>query len=225
MPLQIDNIFFRYPRQENWCLNDVSLKLESGKTVGLLGASGSGKSTCGKIAAGLISPASGQVLFHDKGFTALPKRDSNRTKVQMIFQHAEVSFNPRLTLETSMAEGYKLSGKEYSFQALCDMAATFGIYDCQLKRYPQQLSGGELQRLAIARALLYDPEVLILDEATTMLDVITQAHIMRMLVKLKEERNLAYLLITHDKPLAQIMCDEILEMKNGTVMKTTHSIE
>ena len=133
----------------------------------------------------------------------------------MIFQHAEVSFNPRLTLESSMAEGYRLSGKKYSFQALCDMVESFGIYAPQLRRYPQQLSGGELQRLAIARALLHDPEVLVLDEATTMLDVITQSQIMRLLQKLRAERNLAYLLITHDRPLAQIMCDEILEMENG----------
>ena len=217
MPIQINNVFFRYPGQDNWCLNDISLNLESGKTIGLLGTSGSGKSTCGKIAAGLIKPAKGSVTFHSEKFASLPRRDKNRTKVQMIFQHAEVSFNPRLTLESSMAEGYKLSGKKYSFQALCDMAESFGIYSDQLKRYPQQLSGGELQRLAIARALLYDPEVLILDEATTMLDVITQAQIMKMLKKQQEERSLAYLLITHDRPLTQIMCDKILEIENGNV--------
>ena len=108
-----------------------------------------------------------------------------------------------------MAEGYRLSGKKYNFQTLCVMVEGFGIYPNQLKRYPQQLSGGELQRLAIARALLYDSEVLVLDEATTMLDVITQAQIMKMLRRIQAERNLAYLLITHDRPLAQLMCDEI----------------
>ena len=217
MPLQINRIFFRYPGQGSWCLNDVSLQLESGKTVGLLGTSGSGKSTCGKVAAGLLKPARGQVLFHGKAFAPLPRKDINRTKIQMIFQHPEVSFNPRLTLESSMAEGYRLSGKKYSFQALCEMVASFGIYADQLWRYPQQLSGGELQRLAIARALLHDPEVLVLDEATTMLDAITQAQIMRMLSRLREEKKLAYLLITHDRLLAQAMCDEIYEMDNGTV--------
>jgi peptide/nickel transport system ATP-binding protein len=219
MPIIVDRVSFRYPGQEDWCLRDVSLRLESGKTVGLLGTSGSGKSTCGKIAAGLAKPARGSVTFHGKAFAAIPHRDTNRTKIQMIFQHAEVSFNPRLTLESSMAEGYRLSGKKYSFQTLCGMVQAFGIYAGQLKRYPQQLSGGELQRLAIARALLHDPEVLVLDEATTMLDVITQAQMMKMLSALREEKHLAYLLITHDKFLAQRMCDEILEIEDGAVTK------
>ena len=217
MPIKIDRVSFRYPGQDDWCLKDISLQLESGKTVGLLGTSGSGKSTCGKIAAGLARPLKGSVTFHGESFAALPKRDENRTKVQMIFQHAEVSFNPRLTLVSSMAEGYRLSGKKYDFQTLCAMTESFGIYPDQLKRYPQQLSGGELQRLAIARALLYDPEVLVLDEATTMLDVITQSQIMKMLRRIQSERNLAYLLITHDRPLAQLMCNEILELEAGAV--------
>ena len=215
MPIKIDNVSFRYTGQEDWCLQDISLELEAGKTVGILGTSGSGKSTCAKLAAGLVPPAKGRVTFRGKPFAALPKRDKNRTKVQMIFQHAEVSFNPRISLASSMAEGYRLSGKRYDFQTLCAMTEGFGIYPDQLKRYPQQLSGGELQRLAIARALLYDPEVLVLDEATTMLDVITQAQIMQMLQRLQSERSLAYLLITHDRPLAQLMCNEVFEIENG----------
>ena len=215
MPLEIDRVFFRYPGQEDWCLRGISLNLEQGKTIGLIGASGSGKSTCGKVAAGLVRPSKGKVLFHGQAFPALPRRDRNRTKIQMIFQHPETSFNPRLTLAGSMAGAYRLSGKKYSFEALCNMLESYGIYPDQLKRYPQQLSGGELQRLAIARALLYDPEVLVLDEATTMLDVITQAQIMRMLTKLRKERSLAYLFITHDRPLARIMCDEIFEIENA----------
>ena len=217
MPIRIDQVSFRYPGQDDWCLKDISLQLEQGKTIGLLGTSGSGKSTCGKIAAGLERPAKGHVTFHGEPFAALPKRDKNRTKVQMIFQHAEVSFNPRLTLTSSMAEGYRLSGKKYDFQTLCNMTEGFGIYSEQLKRYPQQLSGGELQRLAISRALLYDPEVLVLDEATTMLDMITQAQIMKMLQRIQVERKLAYMLITHDRPLAQLMCNEVLELEGGTV--------
>ena len=137
----------------------------------------------------------------------------------MIFQHPEVSFNPRLTLASSMAGAYRLSNRKYSFQALCDMVKSYGIYPDQLGRYPQQLSGGELQRLALARALLFDPEVLVLDEATTMLDAITQAQIMRMLANLRKKRSLVCLLITHDRPLAQIMCDEIYEIENGAAIK------
>jgi len=150
-------------------------------------------------------------------FAALPRKGKYRTKVQMIFQHAEVSFDPRQTLENSMAEIYRLRGMKYNFEILCGMAESFGIYPDQLKRYPQQLSGGELQRLAIARALLNEPEVLVLDEATSMLDVIIQAQIMKMLKTLQKERKLAYLFITHDRPLSQMMCDEILEIENGAI--------
>jgi len=220
MPIRIDNVSFRYPGQEDWCLKDVSLELSAGKTVGLLGTSGSGKSTCAKLASGLARPLKGSVTFRGEPFAELPRRDKNRTKVQMIFQHAEVSFNPRLSLASSMAEGYRLSGKKHDFQTLCAMAEDFGIYPDQLKRYPQQLSGGELQRLAIARALLHDPAVLVLDEATTMLDVITQAQIMRMLQRLQAERGLAYLLITHDRPLAQLMCNEVFEIENGVAERS-----
>ena len=216
MLLQIDNISHRYPKQEHLCLDGISLSLNRGETFGVLGTSGSGKSTLGRIAAGLLKPSSGRVLYNGEPLAALPKKDKNRTKIQMIFQHAEVSFNPRLTLEASLAEIYRLRGLEYSFDILCSSAESFGIYPDQLRRFPPQLSGGELQRLAIARALLNEPEVLILDEASSMLDVIIQAQIMRMLKDLQKERQLAYLFITHDRPLAEIMCSQILEIEDGT---------
>ena len=219
MSLQIHNVFHRYPKQDDWCLNDISLIVEKGKTIGILGTSGSGKSTLGKVATGLIKPSKGQVLFNGGLFPALPKKSTYRHKIQMIFQHAEVSFNPTRTLENNMADIYRLRGMNYDFEILCEMAKSFGIYPDQLKRYPPQLSGGELQRLAIARALLNDPEVLVLDEATSMLDVIIQAQIMKMLKELQNERELAYLFITHDRQLAHMMCDEIIEIENGMIEK------
>ena len=215
MLLQIDNVSHRYPKQDYWCLDGISLTLDKGKTVGILGTSGSGKSTLGKIATGLLKPTKGRVLFNGELFPALPRRGKHRTKIQMIFQHAEVSFNPRQPLEVSMAEVYRLRKMKYSFDILCEMTESYGIYPDQLKRYPPQLSGGELQRLAVARALLNEPDVLVLDEATSMLDVIIQAQIMRMLKSLQKEKSLAYLFITHDKELAQMMCDEIIEIEDG----------
>ena len=219
MLLTIDNVSHRYPKQDYWCLNDISLTIDKGETVGLLGTSGSGKSTLGKIATGLLKPSKGKVLYKSEIFDALPRRGKSRTKIQMIFQNAEVSFNPRKTLEASMSEIYRLRKMEYSFNILCEMAESYGIYPDQLKRYPPQLSGGELQRLAIGRALLNEPDVLVLDEATSMLDVIIQAQIMRMLKTLQNERNLAFLFITHDKPLAQMMCDKVIEIEDGSIEK------
>ena len=221
MLLQIDNISHRYPGQDSWCLRNISFALNKGETFGVLGTSGSGKSTLGRIASGLLKPSEGRVLYNGEPLAALPKKDKNRTKIQMIFQHAEVSFNPRLTLEASLAEIYRLRGLEYSFDILCEKAETFGIYPDQLRRFPPQLSGGELQRMAAARALLNDPEILILDEATSMLDVIIQAQIMRMLKNLQKERQMAYLFITHDRPLAEMMCSEILEIEDGSAAQST----
>ncbi|WP_368272380.1 ABC transporter ATP-binding protein, partial [Eubacterium callanderi] len=198
MGLKIDHVSHRYPQQEDFVLKDVSITLEDSQIVGLLGTSGSGKSTLGQIAAGLLRPAQGKVLYNDEPFQALPAREKRRKRIQMIFQHPEVSFNPRLSLDKSMEEVYKLCGKAYNTEARREMAGQFGIYPEQLKRVPAQLSGGELQRLAIARALLPEPDILILDEPTSMLDVISQAQVMRMLLALQKKRKLSYLFITHD---------------------------
>ncbi|MEG2286013.1 MAG: ATP-binding cassette domain-containing protein, partial [Eubacterium sp.] len=174
MGLKIEHVSHRYPGQEKEVLNDISMSLEEHQIMGLLGTSGSGKSTLGQIVAGLIRPMKGQVLYRGEVFKPLPQKEKKRRRIQMIFQHPEVSFNPKRSIASSMAEVYKLCGKVYSARVLHEMVEQFGIYPEQLKRLPAQLSGGELQRLAIARALLPEPDILILDEATSMLDVISQ---------------------------------------------------
>ena len=217
MGLKIDHVSHRYPQQEDFVLRDVSITLEDSQIVGLLGTSGSGKSTLGQIAAGLIRPAQGRVLYQGEPFQALPAKEKRRKRVQMIFQHPEVSFNPRLPLDKSMAEVYRLCKKEYNEAARREMTEHFGIYPEQLKRVPAQLSGGELQRLAIARALLPEPDILILDEPTSMLDVISQAQVMRMLLALQKKRKLSYLFITHDVALCRYVSHKIYTIEEGII--------
>lgn len=220
MSLKIEEIFHRYPSRDNWVLQDVSLELEAGQITGLLGESGSGKSTLGQIAAGLLKPIKGNVLLDGKAFPVIPRKTPSRRRIQMLFQHPETSFNPRRTLEKSLTEVCKLCQKPSDFKSLCDRVLEFGIYPEQLKRHPAQLSGGELQRLAIVRALLADPEVLILDEPTSMLDVISQAQVMTMLMKLKEKQKIAYLFITHDIALCQYVSDRIYSIDQGKIQRT-----
>ncbi|MEG0378117.1 MAG: ATP-binding cassette domain-containing protein, partial [Eubacterium sp.] len=220
MRLQIEQVSHCYSKNADWVLKEACLTLKENRTVGLLGTSGSGKSTLGQIAAGLFKPVKGQVLCDGKPFEALPKKDERRLKIQMIFQHPEVSFNPQKTLAKSLAEIYKLCGKTYSEAGLYEMAAEFGIYKEQLQRVPAKLSGGELQRLSIARALLSEPDILILDEPTSMLDVISQAQIMRMLMEWQEKKSLTYLFITHDVALCRYVSDEIYTIEKGVINKT-----
>lgn len=140
----------------------------------LFGDSGSGKSTIGMIAAGLLRPTSGEVYYKEKSFS-YPLRGQNRKEIQMLFQHPEVSFNPKVKLQNAMQEAGCFTEKNMERGELLHYLEGFGIYFEHLERYPSQLGGGELQRLALARAMLMRPKILILDEPTSMLDVISQA--------------------------------------------------
>ena len=123
-----------------------------------------------------------------------PLRGPARRRIQILFQHPEVAFNPKLRLIDSMREPYRLFHLPYTRQGLCDYLERYGIYEEHLDRFPAELSGGELQRLALARAMLMDPSFLVLDEPTSMLDVISQAQMIHLLQEIQQEREVGYLL-------------------------------
>lgn len=195
-------------------VDGASISLQKGKTLGLLGQSGSGKSTLGQMMVGLLRPDSGELFFHGK-LLSYPIRGQVRRRIQILFQHPEVSFNPQLTLRQSLVEPFKLMGKPFDDGAILSVIEPFGLHAEHLARYPGELSGGELQRAALARVTVLEPEMILLDEPTSMLDVITQAQMIDFLRRYQQQHQTAYLFITHSTALAEQFCDEIVKMEDG----------
>lgn len=208
MLLEVRNLSMRYPGTFRETVSDVCFDVERGETLGLYGESGSGKSTIGQIVAGILKPTGGSVWFDGKK-TTCPYRGELRRNIQMLFQHPEVTFDPRMTLAESMEEPYRFRHIPFKRDNLLSFLEKFGIYEEHLKRYPVALSGGELQRLALARIMLQQPKLIILDEPTSMLDVISQAQIINLLKKVREEDGVASLFISHDRLLCENFCDRI----------------
>jgi ABC-type dipeptide/oligopeptide/nickel transport system ATPase subunit len=207
---------YRQGRRTVHALRSASIRVEAGETVGLWGHSGSGKSTLAKLICGIEPADCGRVLF-DGVAIRFPYPRSVYQHVQMIIQHPETSFNPRLTLERSLMEPYICHHIPISRDALLTAMHSYGLYEEHLARYPSELSGGELQRAAIVRALSMKPALMVLDEPTSMLDSISQAQIMRMLERIQQEQGASLLLISHSSALLNTFCHRIYEVNDGTV--------
>ena len=199
-------------------LDQVSVCLEQGRTIGIMGPSGSGKTTLARIALMLESADTGGVYLQGK---KVDRRDRKQMKqfrrtVQYISQHPESFFDPNWTLEKSIMEAAALCSHrkegEKKLEALLELVK---LNYAVLTRFPHQVSGGEIQRAALCRALILEPKVLILDESTSMLDVSVQAQILHVLKEIQERQSLAYLFISHDKPAVFWFSDEVKELRNG----------
>ena len=219
MLIDVQNLSVNYRHNEfskkaKTAVLDVSFSIQHGETVGLFGESGSGKSTIGHVLTGMIKPTKGKVLYENTA-VSYPYRGELRRNVQLIFQHPEVSFNPKLPIIQSLRETYRTYvGADYSRQLHEDMEM-FGIYNEHLDRFPNELSGGELQRLAIMRILSVRPKFLVLDEATSMLDAISQAQTLQILREYQKNNDVAYLFISHNHDLCSIFCQRILYLQDG----------
>ena len=198
MQLRAENISFRYDRKSPWILKNVDLTLDAGERVALTGPSGCGKSTLSKILAGYLEPTEGQVLLDGK---PLPTR--GYSPVQLIYQHPEQAVNPRWKMERTLKECWEPDEQ---------LLRAMGIESEWLKRWPSELSGGELQRFCIARVLGPQTQFLVCDEITTMLDVITQAQIWELLLKRARERDLGMAVVTHNMALAEKVCSRIVSL-------------
>lgn len=199
-----------------YAVREADVTLEPGQTVGLFGDSGSGKSTLGMMAAGLLKPTSGNI-YYEEAPLGWPFRGQARKNIQILFQHPEVSFNPALPLIRSMVEPYRLYGLPYSKEILIADVERYGLHEEHLYRCPGELSGGELQRAALARLLVLQPKVLVLDEPTSMLDVITQAQMVAMLRDYQKETDASYLFITHNRSLCDRVCDKVYDVEQGNI--------
>ena len=219
MLVEVENLRKRYGRAASYVIDGVSFSIGQGETIGIMGESGSGKSTIGQILAGLYPATEGSIRFRGTQLK-LPYKKEVRSKIQILFQHPEVSFNPRMKLKESLREPYLLKKRLYEESEFLKYMERFGIYREHVGRYPAELSGGELQRMALARAMLMEPECLILDEPTSMLDMVSQAQMIRLLEQLQAETGVAYLFISHDRELCRKFCGRIHQLEQGRFTQT-----
>ncbi|MDQ7955765.1 MAG: dipeptide ABC transporter ATP-binding protein [Pseudomonadota bacterium] len=205
----------------------ADLAIARGETLGVVGESGSGKSTLALAALGLL-PAQGELRIDGRGWTRRTATDRPlRRVVQVVFQDPFSSLSPRLTVEEIVGEGLAVHGeaaqapqrRQRVLEALADVGLTEAQFPSLLQRYPHEFSGGQRQRLAIARALIVDPALLVLDEPTSALDVTIQKQVLGLLQRLQRERGLSYLLITHDVEVIRAMAHRVLVMKDGAVVE------
>ena len=233
--LRVENLCktFGSGKQRATVLHDVNLVVNSGEIVGLAGESGSGKSTLARCIAGLHSYDSGAIYFQDHFFQdqsshnqLLPQKFSAKDfrrqaqQVQMIFQDPLSSLNPRLTIGDILLEPLRLNSTLHADeqQALAmQWLQRMGLKSSDCSRYPHSFSGGQLQRIGIARALITQPKLLICDEPISALDVSVQAQIVNLLKDLRDELNLTLLFIGHDLAMMRYLCDRIVVMKKGTI--------
>lgn len=198
-------------------VNDVSFSIQEGSCTALVGESASGKTTCGRLIVRLeqLDNDSGTILY--KGQDLLKADKKLQQEVQMIFQHPLHSFDPRQKINDAFAEMEKIAGMEASKERRVGLLERMGMDASALNKYPHEFSGGQGQRLTIARALLLKPRLLILDESLSGLDVLVQEKIMDLLRQIKTEENLSYLFITHDLRAVRHLADQIVVLKNGQV--------
>lgn len=199
MALEAKNVCFRYEKRQAWILEDYTLRVEKGETLVLSAPSGYGKTTLAMLLAGFLEPVRGEIVLDGR---PLPKKGF--CPVQLICQHPEMAINPRWRLRQVLEESGSLQE---------DILSSFGIEPAWLERFPRELSGGELQRFCVARALLSGADYLICDEISTMLDAITQAQIWNIIQKEAEKRQMGIIAITHDMHLARRIATRIVDLQ------------
>jgi peptide/nickel transport system ATP-binding protein len=199
-------------------VDNVSFTLSRGEAFGLIGESGCGKSTVLRALAGLNSGYAGALLFANK---ELPHRRDKFffRRVQMVFQDPFASLHPRKMVQSVLAEPLKIHGFDRHQERIDDVLKAVGLGPSFRYRYPHELSGGQRQRVAIARAIIIEPQLLLLDEPTSALDVSVQAEILNLLKTLRRQRNLTYLMVSHDLAVVTHLCDRIAVMSEGRIVE------
>ncbi len=204
-------------------VTDVSFTLRSGETLSLVGESGCGKSTTARCVMRLTEPTSGSVLFDGVDLAALSPKDlrSHRRHFQMVFQDPQASLNPRMTVRDLVAEPCQVHGlgSEQTAQRVLELADLVQLDAGSLDRFPHEFSGGQRQRIGIARALALSPRLIALDEPVSALDVSIQAEIIRLLERLRDELDLAYLFIAHDLSVVRHLTDRVAVMYLGSIVE------
>lgn len=227
--LEVNQLTKIYVRQSGWwgagqenCVVDrVSFSIARGETLGLVGESGSGKSTVARMILGLIPPSSGSVSFDGQVFpgASSARLRALRRRMQPVFQDPFAALNPRMTVAEILAEPFRIHHQDAARDAR-QLLAEVGLDESALPRYPHEFSGGQRQRINIARALALRPELLLLDEPVSALDVSVGAQIMNLLRQLQHTFQLTYLFISHSMPLVRYLSTNVVVMRAGKVVET-----
>ena len=234
--LEVQNLskHYRLPRESLFApaarlaaLDGVSFTLESGKSLGIVGESGSGKSTLARLVMALERPSAGTVVFEGEDLNTLSTAALRRARAgfQMVFQDPYGSLDPRQSVARIVGEPLEalltVSRAEREARVL-DVLAAVGLKPDDARKVPHEFSGGQRQRIAIARALVTRPKLIVADEPVSALDVSVQAQVLNLMQDLQEQFGLAYLVISHDLAVVDLVCDEVLVLQNGQVVERGH---
>ncbi len=205
-------------------LNSINLDIAPGEIVGLVGESGSGKTSLGKTILGALTPTKGQILYAGQDLARLPPRRWGplRRDLQMIFQDPLSSFNPRFTIESSLSlplQLHRICPKAYIADEIAALLKRVGLGPEHARRYPHELSGGQLQRVAVARAISVKPRIIVADEPASKLDVSVRAQVLNLLKRMNRETGVSLVFITHDLGVARFLCDRIAVMYFGRIVE------
>lgn len=215
---------FKSRRSSHLALDHVTVRVEKGASLGVVGESGSGKTTLVRCMLGLLRPSSGSIVFDGSEVTDMSSRQlrTMRRRIGVVFQNPVMALNPRMSVEECVAEPLRLHtnqrGPELQ-RAVQDALDAVGLAQAHRTRMPHQLSGGQCQRVGIARAVATSPELLILDEPTSALDVSVQAQILNLLTDLRAERDLTFIMISHSLDVVRYIADQVVVMLQGRIVE------
>ena len=228
MPLlEIQDLVVRYPRPGGppvEALKSISLQVDAGESLGIVGESGCGKSTLAKAIVGLVKPHSGRIVYAGTDATRPDRagREQYCRQVQMVFQDASGSLNPRMTVAAMLEEVLRVHGIRRMEGARLDVAGLLeqvGLPPEAASVYPRELSGGQCQRVSLARCLALQPRVLVADEPVSALDVSVQARVLNLLRELQQRLGLALLLVSHDLAVVRTVCDRVCVLYDGRIVE------
>ena len=225
--LEVKNLkkYFKTPKGMLHAVDDVSFTIDRGRTLGVVGESGCGKSTTGRAILRIVEPTEGEILFDGEDIRSLGKDQMRRmrTRMQIIFQDPFSSLNPRKTVSETIAEPLKLNGiitdKGKRMERVAEIMEIVGLAERLYNAYPHELDGGRRQRIGIARALALNPQFIVCDEQVSALDVSIQAQILNLMDELQEKMGLTYMFITHDLSVVHYFADDIAVMYLGRLIE------